>query len=328
MIRFFASVGLFAVLLSGAQTLWADSDKTAESGQSLNAQGWYERMLEHSPSANYSGIFVHQAGNQTQSVEIVHGMKEGEIWERLLHLDGQVREVIRRGDALYCIHPNGAVEQVQQQGSSPFGNKPQGDFRQLAHAYDFRLLGKQRIAGRLVVGVQLVPKDKIRHAYQLWIDVETSVPLRTELITLQGDVLERYQFSYFKVSDGFKEAYFAPKNKGAKLELAQSGEVLQARESDILEWRLNWMPTGFQDQASKGHTPKLSARRIYSDGIVMFSVYVEGVEKVQDEGIAQAGPTVLAVQHKQWQGKTHRITVVGEIPAPTAARIAQSVELL
>jgi len=326
MIRFFTFIGLLSLALN----LWADTDKAAgaQSGQSLNAQGWYERMLEHSPSANYSGIFVHQAGNQTQSVEIVHGMNDGEIWERLLHLDGQVREVIRRGDDLYCIHPDSSVEQVQQQGSSPFGNKPQGDFNQLARAYDFRLLGKQRIAGRLVIGVQLVPKDKIRHAYQLWIDVQTSVPLRTELITLSGNVLERYQFSYFKESDGFKAAHFEPKNKGAKLELAKSSEVLQAREGDVLEWRLNWMPSGFLDQAAKGHAPKLSARRMYSDGIVMFSVYVEGVEKVQDEGTAQAGPTVLAVQHKQWQGRTHRITVVGEIPAQTATKIAQSVELL
>ena len=328
MIRIFAAATFLLGFAFSAVTLAEEQADKEVGRQSLNAEGWYERMLEKSPAALYQGIFVHQAGNQTQSVEIIHGMKDGQIWERLLHLDGPVREVIRQGDALYCVHPDASVEQVQQQGSSPFGNKPQGDLRQLTRAYEFRLLGKQRIAGRLVVGVQLVPRDQIRHAYQLWIDVETSVPLRTELITLKGQMLERYQFSYFKVMKDFNEANFAPKSKGAKLELAKSGEVLQATQADILEWRLNWMPGGFEDQAAKGHAPKLSARRIYSDGIVMFSVYVESVEQVQDEGTAQAGPTVLAVQHKQWQGKTHRITVVGEIPAATATKIAQSVELL
>ena len=110
--------------------------------------------------------------------------------------------------------------------------------------------------------------------------------------------------------------------------MASQAEVLKTQQQDVLEWRLNWLPMGFVDESIKGHAPKLSARRIFSDGIVMFSIYVETVDKVQDEGTAQSGPTVLAVQHKQWHGNTHRITVVGEIPPETAVRIAQSVELL
>lgn len=322
-----STISFFAMTLT-TMLLSMGVNAEEEAQQSLNAEALYERMLNQSTAALYQGIFVHQAGNKTQSVEIVHGMKDGQIWERLLHLDGPVREIIRRGEALYCVHPDASVEQLQQQGSSPFGNKPQGDLRQLTKAYEFRLLGKQRIAGRLVVGVQLVPRDQIRHAYQLWIDAQTYVPLRTELITLKGQMLERYQFSYFEPMKEFDEAHYKPKSKGAQLEMATSPEVLKTKEQDVLEWRLNWMPRGFEDQAVNGHAPKLSARRIYSDGIVMFSVYVEGVEKVQDEGTAQAGPTVLAVQHKVWQGKTHRITVVGEIPGPTATKIAQSVELM
>ncbi len=296
--------------------------------QSLNAEGWYDKMVQNAPKALYEGIFTHQSGNQIQNVEIVHGMEDEEIWERLMHLDGPIREVIRRGDALYCVHPDASVEQIKQQGSAPFGNKPLGSVRQLAAAYEFKLLGKQRIAGRLVMGVQLVPKGRMRHAYRLWLDQETYVPLRTELLTLKGQVLERYQFSYFSVSSEFNERKFAPRTKGITLDLAQSQQTLKASNKDILEWRLNWMPAGFVNQAVTGNTPKLSARRMYNDGIVMFSVYVESVDKVQDEGTAQSGPTALAVQHKKWQGQTHRITVVGEVPALTLQRIAQSVELL
>lgn len=295
---------------------------------SPTAQALYEQMLERAPVAMYEGIFVHQAGNQTQSVEIVHGTHEGAIWERLLHLDGMVREVIRRGEALYCINPDHTVEQIQQQGSSPFANKELGSTRQLSKAYDFRSLGKQRIAGRLVHGIQLVPKDASRHFYQLWLDSETTVPLRTELISRQGQVLERYQFSYFMPKSKFEAERYEPRTKGVELTQAPAAEVLKTTEQDVLEWRLNWIPAGFEDEAATGYAPKMSARRIYSDGIVMFSVYVEQVEKVLDEGTAQAGPTALAVQHKQWHGETHRITVVGEIPAATAQRIAESVELL
>jgi sigma-E factor negative regulatory protein RseB len=300
---------------------------TVEIKQSPTAEYLYEQMLEQSPNAMYQGIFSHQAGNQVQNVEIVHGINDGDIWERMLHLDGPVREIIRRGEELFCIHPDLTVEQLQKQGNTPFGNKAMGSIRQLSNAYTFKILGTQRVAGRPVVGVQLSPKDATRHFYQVWMDLETKVPLRTELIARSGKVLERYMFSYFKPDLEFYEARFKPRNEGVELKLAQSADLLRTSPADILEWRLNWMPIGFRDQTAAGHAPKLSARRIYSDGIVMFSIYVEGVEKVQDEGTAQSGPTALAVQHKQWQGKTHRITVVGEIPAATAQKIAQSVEL-
>jgi sigma-E factor negative regulatory protein RseB len=295
--------------------------------QSLSAQGLYEKMLKLAPKAMYQGIFSHQAGNKMQNVEIVHGMNNGSIWERMMHLDGPVREIIRKGDELFCIHPDSSVEQLQQQGTGPFGKQAMGSIRQLSRAYDFKILGAQRVAGRPVVGVQLSPKDATRHFYQVWLDQQTTVPLRTELIAKNGQVLERYLFSYFKPDTEFDEQRFKPRNQGVELKLAESTELLKASTADILEWRLNWTPIGFMDQTAQGHTPKLSARRIYSDGVERFSIYVEGVEKVQDEGTAQAGPTALAVQHKKWHGKTHRITVVGEIPAATAQKIAQSVEL-
>jgi sigma-E factor negative regulatory protein RseB len=326
MIRWLLTAVLVAVsAFSFADTL--EPALTADIKQSPTAESLYGQMLEQSPNALYQGIFSHQVGNQVQNIEIVHGINDGNIWERMLHLDGPVREIIRRGEELFCIHPDSSVEQLQKQGNAPFGNKAMGSIDQLSKAYEFKILGNQRVAGRSVVGVQLSPKDATRHFYQVWIDQQTTVPLRTELIARNGQVLERYMFSYFKPDLEFEATRFAPRNQGVELKLAMSPELLKATPADILEWRLNWTPIGFMDQTAVGHTPELSARRIYSDGIVMFSIYVEAVEKVQDEGIAQSGPTALAVQHKQWQGKTHRITVVGEIPAATAQKIAQSVEL-
>lgn len=319
MLRWILTISLWV-----SSTAWVMAQET----QSLSPMGLYEEMLEKAPGAMYEGIFVHQAGGQTQSVEIVHGRNNGEIWERLLHLDGYIREIIRRGDALYCINPDKSIEQIQQLGRSAFTTKQAGSIHQLNKAYEFQSLGKQRIAGRLVEGIQLVPKDISRHVYRLWLDKETTVPLRTELVSMKGQVLERYQFSYFVAMDEFIPERFEPRSKNVDFTAAKSSAVLKARDGDVLEWRLNWIPVGFQDESTSGFTPKLSAKRIYSDGIVMFSVYVEQVDQVMDEGTALAGPTALSVMHKQWQGDTHRITVVGEIPVATAQRIAESVELL
>lgn len=336
MVRLFLLMGLFVCSpfvfsiepSSETQTqTQTEVEMSDEQRLSLTAKALYAKMLETAPHAMYQGIFSHQVGNTIQNIEIVHGVNNGEIWERMMHLDGPVREIIRNGEAMYCIHPDSSVEQLQKQGNALFANKNMGNTQQLDMAYKFKLLGNQRVAGRPVIGIQLTPKDATRHFYQVWLDQQTTVPLRTELIAHNGVVLERYIFSYFQQDKEFTEQRFAPRNQQAKIESAQSQKVLESTPVDVLEWRLNWTPIGFIDQTVNGHAPKLSARRIYSDGVVMFSVYVEGVDKVQDEGTAQSGPTALAVQHKQWQGKTHRITVVGEIPPATAQRIAQSVEL-
>ena len=298
--------------------------------QSLNAVGWYERMLKEAPQAHYQGIFTHQSGGQSQSVEIVHGMKDGQVWERLLHLDGPAREVIRKGEQLFCIHPDATVEQIDQPTNGPFAAESSANTQQLQQGYDFTLKGLQRIAGRPVMLLQLDAKDDLRHDYQVWLDSQTFVPLKSELITQQGLVLERYQFNYFKPYDQWNSAYFTPRTQGIELNLSAQKAEGAADQSGLDSWKLNWMPNGFmqKDQKASGEGTAKAGRRMYSDGIVMFSVFVEPAQDEMKDGLAQVGATVLAVQHKQWQGQSHRITVVGEIPQQTAKRIAQSVELM
>jgi len=316
---------------------------TAMANQSLTAEGWYERMLQEAPKAQYQGIFTHQSGGQSQSVEIVHGMKEGLVWERLLHLDGPAREVIRKGEQLYCIHPDARVEQIAQPTNGPFAAESMASTQQLQQGYEFLLHGPKRIAGRPAVLVQLKPKDELRHHYLVWLDQQTSVALKSELVNQRGQVLERYQFNYFAPYEQWNDNLFSPRRQGVELETTPAqdvdadatvadaqGAVESLQAAPVQNWKLNWLPVGFmqKDSAQAAQANAHDARRMFSDGIVMFSVYVEPAHEDKQDGVAQVGATVLAVQHKQWQGLEHRITVVGEIPEQTAKRIAQSVELM
>ncbi len=335
LIRFLVLFGLAVNVQAVEKTQEANQGTqekaTSAETQSLSAQGWYDLMIEQAPKAMYQGIFIHQSGVHTQSVEISHGMKDGQIWERMLHLDGPAREIIRRGQQLYCIHPDARVERLNQQGASPFNPNHLGNSTQLQQGYNLALLGYQRIAGRPVVGIRLVPKDEFRHEYHLWLDRQTLVPLKSELVGEQHQILERYQFSFFAPISEWTAKQFEPRTKG--VELALDAPPAAPWQGENLGWKLNWVPIGFAqrqlEHAPANHVGSQNAeRRMFTDGIVMFSVYVEPVAAKMDEGTAQIGPTVLAVQHKQWQGKTHRITVVGEIPRNAAQRIAQSVELM
>lgn len=298
--------------------------------QSLTGQGWYQRMVDDAPKANYKGVFIHQAGDQSQSVEIVHGEQDGKIYERMLHLDGPVREVIRQGDDMLSVASNGKVEKISSRQGGPFGRSTLGAVEQIEKGYDFSLQESHRVAGRDAVLLQLIPRDHFRNGYRLWLDKQTAVPLRTELVDAPGRVLERFQFSQFQPLAEFDEnAFVASIRKTDSADNTASDAAKTTAQEGGVAWQLNWLPQGFvQIQSGGRERPDDAHRRMYSDGVVMFSVFVDNEHTSMPDGNQRIGATSVSVHHKQWLGQARRITVVGELPQEATQRIAHSVELM
>lgn len=312
------------ILLTGSAFSFAEQ-------QSLSGQGWYQRMVDEAPKVNYKGVFIHQAGDQSQSVEIVHGEHDGQIHERMLHLDGPAREVIRQGEELICVYPNGKVEKLNARQASPFNRSNLGAVEQLEQGYEFALQESHRVAGREAVLLQLIPRDKFRHGYRLWLDAQSAVPLRTELVDVSGRILERFQFSHFQLLPGFDDTAFAASIKKMPEQEPVAAEPEKASEehNTAVAWKLNWLPSGFMlTQGSSEDSISNQHRRMYSDGVVMFSVFVDDEHTTMPDGNQRIGATSVSVHHKQWLGQVRRITVVGELPQEATQRLAHSVELM
>lgn len=313
------------ILLSGSAFSFAEQ-------QSLSGQGWYQRMVDEAPKVNYKGVFVHQAGDQSQSVEIVHGEHEGQIHERMLHLDGPAREVIRQGQELICVYPNGKVEKLNAHSASPFNRSNLGAVEQLEKGYEFALQESHRVAGREAVLLQLIPRDKFRHGYRLWLDKQSAVSLRTELVDASGHILERFQFGSFQLLPEFDDSAFAVSIKKLPVEDESAAPAIDkpVAETNIsVAWKLNWLPNGFMlSQTGSDNRISNQQRRMYSDGVVMFSVFVDDEHTTMPDGNQRIGATSVSVYHKQWLGQVRRITVVGELPQEATQRIAHSVELM
>ena len=54
---------------------------------------------------------------------------------------------------------------------------------------------RERLLGRTTRVVALHPRDEYRYGYRLWIDEETSMPLKTQLCDASGEVIEQIVFS-------------------------------------------------------------------------------------------------------------------------------------
>jgi sigma-E factor negative regulatory protein RseB len=66
---------------------------------------------------------------------------------------------------------------------------------------------------------------------------------------------------------------------------------------------------------------------MYSDGLAAFSVFVEGMPDSGAASMVSRNGATVAVTHmiRDHQDEPHLVTLVGEIPTPTAQRIARSV---
>ena len=90
---FRVAVGLLAGLLLMTPALAVQAD----------AHELLARMNKAFVHENYDGVFTYVSGNELASLRVVHKVIDGVQRERLVHLDGAPREIMRHGDKVVCI---------------------------------------------------------------------------------------------------------------------------------------------------------------------------------------------------------------------------------
>ncbi len=143
-------------------------------------------------SRNYDGVFAHWQGGKVEMLRIIHRVKDGQVSERLVSLDGSGREFIRTGSELACYLPDKRTVLVEKRSDrNPLlGNFPTFDEASTAF-YDIKEVRRTRIYRRDARIISVTPKDEFRYGYQLWIDEGTAMPLRTQLCDSRGRVIEQ-----------------------------------------------------------------------------------------------------------------------------------------
>src|SRR5690606_17137208 len=65
--------------------------------------------------------------------------------------------------------------------------------------YDLTLGAVDRVADRSTQVLAISPRDELRYGYRLWLDQETAMPLRVQLIDGAGGVLEEIRFTEIEI---------------------------------------------------------------------------------------------------------------------------------
>ncbi|KKA05141.1 RNA polymerase sigma-H factor AlgU [Pseudomonas ogarae] len=304
------AIPLFTLLLGGWCAIPAHADE---------AQDWLNRLSQAEQQQSFQGTFVYERNGSFSTHNIWHRVQDGKVRERLLQLDGSAQEVLRIDGHTQCV--SGSL--IAGLGNTPDGTSRTLDPQKLKNWYDLAVIGKSRVAGRQAVIVALTPKDQHRYGFELHLDKETGLPLKSLLLNDKGQLLERFQFTRLNVAaPTYGELQASAECKA----VAQDpGKAVAAKTA----WHSDWLPPGFEltsSAARKDPDTQVQVNSLmYDDGLARFSVFLEPLNGANaTDTRTQLGPTAAVSRRLTTPQGEMMVTVVGEIPIGTAERIALS----
>lgn len=298
------------------------------------ARSWIEKMSVAMQDLSYSGTFVYLHDGDIESMKIVHSKTDGVEHERLLSLNGEAREIIRNASDVVCIWPGSKSVIVSKvKPRTPFPTFEAQQTGSLEENYSFRELGRARIVDRQARMIDISPLDEYRYGYRLWIDIETSLLLRSAMSNQEGLVVEQVMFTSIEFEQPRPIEFFNASIKGSRYEWASDAYQQNGPQPeinvDIPTVEKMSLPNGFELQSdsisSVAGSTEPARRLLYSDGLASLSVFIaeSGSEESDLLGISTMG-AVSAYGIKL--GKWHA-TIVGEVPIHTVEMVGKSVQI-
>lgn len=315
-----AFCGLVGLWLGLAGQAWAE-----------DVERWLVRMEHAMASISYRGTLVSMSNGRMDTLRVVHRVGEAGVRERIYALDGPPRELLRDHDQIRCLISGQSSMVVE----NPF---PTRLFPGISReglvgpesVYQLRLQGTDRVAGRAARVIEIVPRDRYRYGRRLWLDRDTGMLLRSMVFTPEGAIVEKLSFVEIElgasIADGELESDLENPARVARYEVT-GGAAGELSAGKTPRWLPENLPDGFR-LVSVGRGDGNSEdyeHLLFSDGLASFSVYVEPiggtsiVEQIEARGAMHIYTGTLDNQ---------RVTVVGEVPAPTVRQIGRQLRRL
>lgn len=297
-----------------------------------------KRMSDADQNQNYQGTFILRKSDKLSTLQVTHGVDDKGVWESLEAVNGELRTVHRHNNRVISVFPGRELVTIRHtdKNSSLHPQLPD-NIDQLELFYSIKRLNDDRIANHKTLVVHLLPKDQYRYGYRYWVDKNTGMLLRCDLVDEDKAVVEQMMFTSL---DYLVEA----PAKAFELEQFERFEqqVLDEPEVDMLQsrqpqWVVKDAPEGFvltqsimryskpfvvEKNSLPNSKPPDLLHLVYSDGLASVSVFIQenqGVEKFL-QGVSSMG-AVNAFGHSV---NGFLVTAVGEVPVKTVQTMAQS----
>lgn len=294
-----------------------------------DAAQWLAELAPALTHVSYEGVFVYSRGGEVNSMRVFHRFEDGHVRERLVQLDGANGEVIRDGSKITYIYPDKSrIRLSKVLPSGPFAEAFSHSLAPVTRWYRPQQLKDDRVAGYATVELVLKARDRDRYSYRLWLEKKTGLLVKSEVLSLKGRVLERFQFTDLDITQNIPEAKLKAQVDGrqaTKTDIQTTPASSSPGQSSV-KWRLGWRPKGFDPTVGLDQTRGNSVA--YSDGMASFSVFVDPRGSTDmPSGASRIGATTAFIRKATFKGRHYLVTVVGEIPPKTAMEVAEGIHL-
>lgn len=293
-----------------------------------DARAWLERMVEAVQGLAYEGTFVYIHGDQVEAMHILHRRDDDGEHERLVSLNGAAREILRDEQAVTCILPDSEMVLVEKR--RPQRYIPEGLLRlngELERHYRLEVAGEDRMTGRPAQVVALEPRDAYRYGYRLWLDRDTGMLLKSDLLDETGRAVEQMMFTSLAIRDDIDPERLRPSISGKGFDWFRVPETRGDGGEAPRSWSVAELPPGFRMAMHAEHglpTSRMPVEHlVYTDGLASVSVFIEQPGQAVEmlDGPSRMG----AVSAYGLEIDGFQVTAVGEVPGRTVELIARSV---
>ena len=293
-----------------------------------SAMEWVQRMSDAMRSLNYQGDFVYMQNNRLEGMQISHYKDEQGEKERLLSLNGEAREVIRDNQNLTCIWPSSRkviVDLARKNSFSPIFIPD--DIARLEKFYEIKLVGKDRVANMDAVVVHIDPRDQYRYGMKFWINEANGLMMKSSLLDENEQVIEEVMFTRLELFEGDNKPFIdtmPPIDDNFTLVRYHSGDSSKIFAADNA-WQLTGTPGGFwRESVVRRKIPDSDLfvqQMVYTDGLASLSIFIEKKTDLTQSGVSSMGAVNAFIRILD----DHSITAIGEVPAITVRKLAESV---
>ena len=160
-----------------------------------------QHMAQSLRSLDYQGSFLYQNSGRLDTLRIFHsgGGSSGER-ERLISLSGSRSEAVRHGELITASKQGETAVSFSGGASARLLPLIPTDPDKLPNAsYGLREGNSERVAGYESQVVDIVPVDRFRYGYRLWLERSNQLPLRVALLADDQRIVEQYMFVMLSV---------------------------------------------------------------------------------------------------------------------------------
>ncbi len=300
----------------------------AESTSPAEGMRLLSKMANAARELNYTGTFVYRHGSQIETSRIWHLSDATGDYERLETLDGPPREIVRTNGDVTCFYPGTKTAKMDRFASGRrFPAVVSEQLASIMSNYTVRRGPVARVAGHDCRIAILEPKDNLRYGHVFCAELKSGLPLRAKTINEHKETVEVFAFTHVDIGADIPRTKVQPSYDitapGWKVE--QSSQDSSA-ETDR-RWSVLSPPPGFRRVSElKRHIQgKATSQIVFSDGLAAVSVFIEpsfaAVRSAQE--LSRQGAINIFTRS---QGN-YVVTVLGEAPAATVMRFANSISL-